>query len=103
MSTDKNASEEEYFARLEREEKARAQAERAVSDARAAREALKAAHANRCGKCGGEMAPKGFRGVEIDLCGDCGAVLLDPGELETLAGNDESGALAGLAAFFRRK
>ncbi len=45
------------------------------------------------------MAPKLFKGVEIDVCGDCGAVLLDPGELEQLAG-EESHGLQNLAAFF---
>ena len=32
------------------------------------------------------MEPKIFQGVEIDICPSCGAVLLDPGELEELAG-----------------
>ena len=47
------------------------------------------------------MAPQTFRGVTIDLCPDCGSVLLDPGELEQLAGKDDSCALAGLARFFK--
>jgi Zn-finger nucleic acid-binding protein len=37
-----------------------------------------------------------FKGVEIEKCPDCGAVLLDPGELEQLAGKDESGFFADL-------
>ena len=100
MSTEKNASEEEYFARLEREERERAQADADKRKADEARASLKAAHAQRCGKCGGPLAPQGFRGVEIDVCGWCGSVLLDPGELEQLAGKDESGALRGLANLF---
>lgn len=103
MSTDKNASEESYFAKLEAEERAKAQAALNEQQAREAREALKTLHHQRCGKCGGPMAPSDFRGVEIDVCADCGAVLLDPGELQELAGKDESGALAGLAAIFRFK
>jgi Zn-finger nucleic acid-binding protein len=34
-----------------------------------------------------------FKGVEIERCAGCGAVLLDPGELEELAGKDQSGGL----------
>ena len=45
-------------------------------------------HHNKCGKCGGTMHPKLFKGVEIDICEDCGSVLLDPGELEELAGEE---------------
>ena len=101
MSSDKNKSEEEDFARLEREERTRATAEADKQAAIDARAAAKAAHLQCCGKCGGPMTPRDFRGVEIDICGWCGAVLLDPGELETLAGKDASGALAGLANLFR--
>ncbi len=36
-----------------------------------------------------------FKGVEIERC-ECGAVLLDPGELELLAGKDESGFFSAL-------
>ena len=103
MSSDKRAAEEEYFARLERESRAKAQAENAAKAASDARSTLKATHAGRCGKCGGPLAPRDFQGVEIDVCADCGSVLLDPGELESLAGKDSSGALAGIAQLFRFK
>ena len=52
-------------------------------------------------KGGGDMKPRDFKGVEIDVCGDCGAVLLDPGELEQLAGSDRSNAFSELAAMLR--
>jgi uncharacterized protein len=101
MSKEKNASEEEYFARIERENREKAAAAAAVENEAAGRAKLKALHHQRCGKCGGSLAPRDFQGVEIDVCGGCGAVLLDPGELETLAGSDSSGALASLAGMFR--
>ncbi len=103
MSNEKNASEEEYFVRIEREERVKAAAEADKAKAEAARAELKALHQQRCGKCGGELKAQDFRGVEIDVCEACGSVLLDPGELELLAGKDASGALAGLAALFRFK
>jgi hypothetical protein len=101
MSNEKNASEEEYFARLEREQREKAAEEAGKRAASEAQAQLRALHHQRCGKCGGELVPRDFRGVEIDVCGGCGAVLLDPGELEQLAGSDESGAIASLAALFK--
>lgn len=74
---------------------------KANAEAASSREQLRELHHQRCGKCGGQMTPQLFKGVEIDICGGCGAVLLDPGELETLVGPDESGALDTLAEFFK--
>lgn len=92
--------EEEYFRRLDAEQKAAlAEQVKAEQAAKAAAE-RKALHGGHCGKCGGALAPQAFRGVEIDVCGECGSVLLDPGELEQLAGKDESGTVARLAALF---
>lgn len=101
MSNEKRAAEEEYFARLEREtrERAKVEADKAKTDEE--RAALKAQHAQRCGKCGGPLGARDFRGVEIDVCGWCGSVLLDPGELEQLAGQDASGTFASIASLFK--
>lgn len=101
MSNEKNKSEEEYFARLEREEREKAAVVAAQEAAAAERAAAKAAHHGHCGRCGGPFKARDFRGVEIDVCEWCGSVLLDPGELEQLAGKDASGAVSGLAALFR--
>lgn len=101
MPDPKGSPEDEYFAREDAAKKA-ALKDQADAEARtAARAAEKAAHRQRCGKCGGELSPRPFRGVEIDVCTGCGAVLLDPGELETLAGKDESGVVQELARLFR--
>ncbi|MCB9764616.1 MAG: zf-TFIIB domain-containing protein [Alphaproteobacteria bacterium] len=96
-----NNPEEDYFTRVEREKKERLKQK---LDAEAAEQALsdrKELHWNRCGKCGGQMHPKVFKGVEIDICEDCGAVLLDPGELEELAGADEGGVISTIGELFR--
>jgi hypothetical protein len=102
MSDKTTDPEAEYFARLDREKKAALAEQVAAEKALAEREANKALHHNRCGKCGGELAAQAFRGIEIDVCKACGSVLLDPGELEQLAGKDESGAISSLARFFKR-
>ena len=100
MSDKTTDPEAEYFARIEREKKAALAKEISAERAGTEREALKKLHWLRCGKCGGEMAPQVFRGVEIDVCKECTSVLLDPGELEQLAGQDQSGALSAIAGFF---
>ena len=97
--SDKHDLEEDYFARLAREKKEALNAKlQAEADAKAI-EDRKTLHHNKCGKCGGTMHPKLFKGVEIDICEDCGSVLLDPGELEELAG-EEGTAVSGLLGFF---
>ena len=65
-------------------------------------EALKELHHLHCGKCGTKMDTQLFKGVEIEVCPNCGAVLLDPGELQHLVGEDESSGLSFLAQFFGR-
>jgi len=92
--------EDEYFARIEAEKKARLAAILAdeASVARAAE--LKSLHHMHCGKCGQKMASTHFKGVEIEVCTVCSAVLLDPGELETLAGEDQAGVIASIASAF---
>ena len=103
MSEKGHDAEAEYFARIDRENKERLARQVADEKAAAAAAERKALHAGKCGKCGGGLQARNFRGVEIDVCGDCGAVLLDPGELEQLAGRDESSVVASLASFFGKR
>ena len=106
MAKDTVDQEEEYFHRQDKEKlrklKEAAEAERAAKE----RAELKDLHWLRCGKCGQQMNTQLFKGVEIEICPDCGSVLLDPGELEQLVGKDGSGAISNIAEFFsftRRK
>ena len=104
--SDKHDLEEDYFKQIDREKKAalkKKMDEKKAAQAKLARAEL---HHDHCGKCGGTMSPKMYKGVEIDICGDCGAVLLDPGELEILAGEDKPGmidSLAELLSFSKRR
>ena len=100
MSKDKNQQEEDYF-RKQDQEKLRAMREETESKKSAAEaEDRRQRHHFKCGKCGSDMSTQIFKGVEIEVCGECNAVLLDPGELEQLVGEDESGRMAALAEFF---
>ena len=88
--------EDDYFTRLDREKKAKLKRQLAEEAAAAEAAERKRLHHHRCGKCGSEMGTRAFRGVEIEVCRACGAVLLDKGELEQLAGEDQSGFLASM-------
>lgn len=92
--------EDEYFHKRDQEAIARIRAQlqaKGMADDAVAR---RAAHANKCGRCGGDFRGQPFHGLEIDVCTSCGAVLLDPGELQKLA-PDDHGSFVGnfLGAF----
>jgi len=100
MAKDQNNPEEEYFHRTNQEKMAKLKAEQEAEGAVAAAAELKATHLLHCGKCGNKMSTSIFKGIEIEVCPNCGAVLLDPGELEALVGNDE-GFHVTLKDFFK--
>ncbi|MFT5684425.1 MAG: ribosomal protein S27E [Myxococcota bacterium] len=100
MSSDKNQQEEDYF-RQQDQEKLRVMREEAALKKAAEEEAeRRKLHHFKCGKCGHDMATQIFKGIEIEVCSSCSAVLLDPGELEQLVGEDEGGRVKALADFF---
>ena len=104
--SEKIKPEEEYFAREEAQKTAQLAKELAKKEALEAAEQLKALHHMRCGKCGNLMDTKRFKGIEIEVCPVCSAVLLDPGELEALAGEDKASVvdmIGGLFGFTRGK
>jgi rubrerythrin len=95
--------EDDYFAQLNREQQDKLKAKLEAEQAQLTREQLRQQFHHRCGKCGTHMNTHPFRGTEIEVCPSCGAVLLDNGELEQLAGKDQSGVLAGIVELFGRK
>jgi hypothetical protein len=82
--------EEEYFAK---EEAARRHA-LAIEKARQLEQAhlaeLREQHWMKCPKCGFDLEPVKFKSLTIDKCFHCNGTWLDAGELELLAGKDES-------------
>ncbi len=94
------SDEDEYFKKRDMEAKAKLKAKLDAQKAEAEKAARKEMHYLKCGKCGSDMATQVFRGIEIERCGTCGAVLLDPGELEELAGEDQSGMISNFFSVF---
>ena len=97
------ADEDDYFRKLDQEAKARLKAKLDDQQAESARGERLLLHRQKCGKCGGDMTPQVFRGIEIDVCNECGSVLLDPGELQTLAGQDSTETLSSFFSMFGSK
>ncbi|MEQ1566470.1 MAG: zf-TFIIB domain-containing protein [Myxococcota bacterium] len=94
------ADEDDYFRKLDQEAKAKLKAKLDEQAQEAARAEQKALHHLKCGKCGSDMATQVFRGLEVEVCGGCGAVLLDPGELQTLAGADQTATFSSFFTMF---
>ena len=94
------SDEDDYFRKLDQEAKARLKARLDADTAVQDQQARVELHRGHCGKCGGHMTPRAFRGVEIDVCDDCGSVLLDPGELQQLAGKDDSAVFSSFFSMF---
>ena len=78
-------SEELYFQQQEQERlrKLKAKAEEAAGDK------YRDEHKYHCFRCGtASLAEVENQGVKIDVCVNCGAVHLDPGEMEALSKKD---------------
>jgi len=90
MTTDKpSRNEDEYFVQQNAEllKKQRAQAESA------AREAERKSHYMKCPKDGYDLTTSEYHGVQIEICGHCGGMWLDAGELEVVAHEDRPALL----------
>ncbi len=94
------SDEDDYFRKLDLEAKEKLRRKLAAEQATTERQQLAMLHHMRCGKCGGQMRTHHFRGIEIETCDDCSAVLLDPGELESLAGKDSTDVFSSFFTMF---
>lgn len=89
--TDKpTRNEDEFFAREEAEKLHKLHSEKLKTISKEKQEAEKQAHWMKCGKCGYDLQTIRWRNVDVDKCFRCGAILLDDGELEKLAGQEDS-------------
>jgi uncharacterized protein len=95
------ANEEEWFAREDAEKKRRLALEERRRTSEEERERRRALHHMRCPKCGAELRAVPFRGVEADLCFDCGGMFLDRGEVERLSAPERAGVMEALLRFVR--
>ena len=83
--------EEEFFARMEFEEKKKIEEEKHKRLAEEEKKRLKQLHYMQCPKCGMELIEIDYKGIKIDECSECEGIWLDAGELETVAKLEKSG------------
>lgn len=93
--------EEEYFARMEFENKKKIEEEKHKQLAQEEKNRLKALHYMRCPKCGMELIEIDYREIKIDKCSECDGVWLDAGEMEQVGKMDKTG-LDRLFSVFRK-
>ena len=92
----KRVKEEEYFMKKEKETLQKKKEEQKALEENKTREL---AHM-RCPKCGAPLKEISFQKILIDQCTACSGVWLDPGELETIAEEDQDGFFS---RFFKSK
>lgn len=82
----KKAQEDEYFVKKERELLANLKAKQEAET----KTSLQKTCYMHCPKCGAPLKARSFQKIEIDQCTECNGIWLDAGELEQVAGKDES-------------
>ena len=80
--------EDGYFARLEFERQKKILDERRTQATDEAERRVLSVVRGRCPKCGAELIPVPYRGIELDKCSRCQGVWLDFGELDQIVTED---------------
>lgn len=80
--------ENEFFAKEEAERLHQMREEKKRTAKKEAQENAKRSHYMKCPKCGSDLKTIILQTVEIDECRECGAIVLDQGELEKLKSRD---------------
>ena len=101
MPVKPSEKEEEYFARLEFEQRKKAEAEKSAKLNEQEIKKLKELHYMHCPKCGNNLIEIDYKGIAVDKCSHCDGVWLDAGELEQVSQLEKS-KLDKLFAVFKK-
>jgi hypothetical protein len=101
MTYKPSEKEEEYFKRLEFEEKKKMEVEKQKALADKERAQLKDLHYMHCPKCGMNLIEIDYVGIKVDKCSSCEGVWLDAGELEIVSAKDK-GFLDNFFSVFKK-
>lgn len=97
-------NEDEFFAREEAEKLYRMHQEKLKAEDKAKAEEEKKLHWMKCPKCGYGLETIKWRTVDVDKCFRCGVIVLDDGELEILAGQENPGGFVStFSTLFKKK
>lgn len=104
MAQDKSKrAEDEFIAKEEAEKTKRLKEQLKEEHLEEQREQTKAVCYMKCPKCGGDLNEVTFRGIKIDRCLNCDGVWLDEGELEKLAGDEDSSTIGNIISIISGK
>jgi hypothetical protein len=93
--------EEEYFARLEFEQRQNQEEQKRAQMEADEKKKLKELHFMRCPKCGMNLIEIDYKGIAVDKCSSCEGIWLDAGELEAIS-KLEKGKLDKMFSVFKR-
>jgi uncharacterized protein len=93
--------EEEYFARMEFEQKKKTEEARQKQMAEGEKKMLKELHYMKCPKCGMELIEIDYKGITVDKCSGCAGIWFDAGEVEAVSHIEKKG-FDGLFAVFKK-
>jgi len=96
-----SAKEQEFFAQLDAQRKAKLEAQHQKHIAETERKRLKELHHMKCPKCGMDLFEVDYKGVKIDECAECEGIWLDAKELDSILGMEKSAA-GRLLDFFKK-
>lgn len=96
-------AEDEFIAKEEAEKTKRLKEELKEQHLEEQREETKAHCYMKCPKCGADLNEIAFRGINIDRCLNCDGVWLDEGELEKLAGDEDSSTIGDILSIITGK
>ena len=91
MAMKPSEKEEEYFARLEFEQKKKIEEEKHKKLLAEEKKKLQELHYMMCPKCGMELIEIDYKSIKIDKCSACEGIWLDAGELEAVSRLEKTG------------
>lgn len=101
MSTQKSRAEVEFFAKEEVEKRHRLHELHKRDSETQENLKKRKLHHMKCGKCGGDFKTIRMSFVDVEECQDCGALLLDKGELKKIKVSDNT-LFQSLTEIFKR-
>jgi hypothetical protein len=85
MPVKPSSKEEEYFSRIDLENRKKIEEEKLRLIAAEEKKHLKKLHYMHCPKCGMSLSEIDYKGISVDKCFNCDGIWLDAGELESIA------------------
>ncbi len=96
MAPNKTKAEDEFIAKEEAEKTKRLKVQLEEQHSEEQRKQTKAVCYMKCPKCGADLNEVTFRGIKIDRCLNCDGVWLDEGELDKLAGEEDTSRIGNI-------